>query len=131
MALLHDDFMVACLEAGQLLADPGKYPTAPFASLVDYTSRKALILATENQITADVNSVAGKNRAGIVACVRADHSLTVAAVALLDGLPGDVAAGVAMRYYAGFLVVAQDCCTPQICFNIGKLGKENLAFWVT
>jgi hypothetical protein len=99
--------MDACLEAGQKLADPSEYPTAPFASLVDCTSRKALILATEKQITADVNSVAGKDRAGIAACVRADHSLTGAAAAILDGLPGDVAAGIAMRYYAGFLCMAK------------------------
>src|SRR6266851_2446883 len=99
--------MQTCLEAGWLLADPHQVPTVPAGSIADQVAREKLVQEVENQITADINAIQGMLIPSVVACVRSDHSLTGAAAGNLPGLLPDVAAGIAMRFYAGFLEMAK------------------------
>jgi hypothetical protein len=99
--------MQTCLEAGWHLADPQQVPTVPAGSLADQAAREKLVQEVENQITADINAIQGMLIPSVVACVRADHSLTRAAAANLQGILPDVAVGIAMRFYAGFLDMAK------------------------
>ncbi len=102
-----DLLMSVCLQAGQQLADPARHPSPPAGCLGDDAAREKLVKEVENQITADIHAILGMMIPRVVACVQADHSLTGAASANLPGLPPDEAAGVAMRFYAGFLDIAK------------------------
>src|SRR5262249_39796367 len=99
--------MNVCREAGEQLADPNSFPAPPTGALADQTAKIKLVEDTESQITTDINAVLGMLIPSVVASIRADHSLNNAADICLPGLPANVAAGRAMRFYAGFLDMAK------------------------
>jgi hypothetical protein len=102
-----DLLMQICLEAGRGLADPLQVPTVPPGALADQAAREKLVQAVQDGLTADINAARGMLIPSVMACVRGDRSLTGAAAGNLPGLPPDVAAGVAMRFYDGFLDMAK------------------------
>jgi hypothetical protein len=104
---MGDLLMNVCREAGEKLADPSKFRALPSGALADQAAKIKLIEGTEKQITTDINAVLGMLIPGVVACICADHSLNHASDASLPGLPMNVAAGIAMRFYAGFLDMAK------------------------
>jgi hypothetical protein len=103
---MGDRLMNACREAGEMLADPKTYPNLPAGTLADEAARIKFVTETEVEIDREVRA-AGCVAAEAAKRARANAALNSQAEVSLPGLPPNVAAGMAMRYYAGFLDMAK------------------------
>jgi hypothetical protein len=103
---MGDRLMEACREAGEMLADPKTYPTLPAKALGDEAARTKFVTETEVEIDREVRA-SGCIASEAAKRARANATLNDKAQESLPGLPPNVAAGMAMRYYAGFLDMAK------------------------
>lgn len=106
---MGDPLMNLCREAGEQLADPRCFPTLPSAVLTDNATKIELVTKTESHITNDIQISIPHigSLSDLVERVREDARLNAAADVNLPGKPVNVAAGMAMRFYAGFLDMAK------------------------
>jgi len=100
-----DHSMRLCREVGCHLATPRVFLTVPDGLLVDEASRATLIRGTEDHIQNAVN--ASMQVPIIMEKARANADLVTAANSSFPGVEADVAIGMAMRFYAGFLEMAK------------------------
>jgi hypothetical protein len=98
-----------CREAGELLAPPAQYPSLPPAALSDQAARIKLVTETENLIAGELYIPPDRIRfpTDTASRIRAGSPLNAAAEGNLGNLVATVAAGMAMRYYAGFFDMAK------------------------
>jgi hypothetical protein len=96
-------------EAGELLAPPPQHPTLPAGTLPDQVAKEKLVKETESLIAKLLNVAPGKilNPDPAAQRIRAGNPLNAAAEANLGNPGPNVAAGMAMRYYAGFFEMAK------------------------
>ncbi len=96
-------------QAGELLAPPAQYPILPAGSLPDQAAKEKLVETTENLIAAELDAGPGRilNPGPAAQKIRLGSPLNAAAEAILGALGANVAAGMAMRYYAGFFEMAK------------------------
>jgi hypothetical protein len=106
---MGDHLMRICREAGERIADPKKYPILPVGALPDGDAKAKLVKDVENLITKAIYSSPTIVRSvdEVVMLVRADMTMNALSEASLPGQPTNVAAGMAMRYYAGLLEMAK------------------------
>lgn len=98
-----------CREAGEMLAPPAQYPKLPAGALPDEAARIRLVTETENLIADELYVLLNRIRcpADTASRIRAGSPLNAAAEAILSKQEPNVAAGMAMRFYAGFFDVAK------------------------
>jgi hypothetical protein len=98
-----------CRQAGEMLAPPARYPNLPVGALPDEAARIRLITETENLIADELYISPNRIRspADTASRIRAGSPLNAAAEAILSNQGPNVAAGMAMRFYAGFFDVAK------------------------
>src|SRR4051794_18746559 len=98
-----------CREAGEMLAPPARYPNLPAGALPDEAARIRLVTETENLIADELHIPPDRIRlpADTASRVRTASPLNAAAEAILSNQGPNVAAGMAMRFYAGFFDVAK------------------------
>ena len=106
---MGDLLIMICREAGEQLADLTNYPTLPPGTLPDQAAKEKLVTDTENLITQAivVSPTQVRVSAAVVPLIRKDVQMNSLANATLPGQPTNVAAGMAMRFYAGFLHMAK------------------------
>jgi hypothetical protein len=106
---MADLFMAICWQAGVQLADPAHYPALPPGTLSGQAAKVKLITDTEDLITRAIVPAPNQVRAvaAVVSLVQSDAQLNSLSDASLPGQPAHVAAGMAMRCYAGFLHMAK------------------------
>ncbi len=102
-----DLLMQLCRSAGVALANPGEIPELPSGALPDRPAREKLVMSTEQQINDDIHAIQDMLLPSVIACVRADHSLVDAASDCFTTVSREVATGIAMRFYSGFLDMAK------------------------
>jgi hypothetical protein len=106
---MPDLFMETCRLVGEQLANPMDYPMLPVGSLPDECAIIKLVRDVETPITKAI--LISPNAIRPVACVVlvvcADTTLKGLAEASLPNQQPNVAVGMAMRYYAGFLEMAK------------------------
>jgi hypothetical protein len=98
--------MELCRLAGETLAPLDACISLPNGSLPDDTAKQKLVTAIEQLLTDEINGALGNIVPEIARRVSANGGLTKAATDNLGG-PPEVAAGLAMRFYAGFLSAAK------------------------
>jgi len=98
-----------CREAGEMLAPPARYPNLPAGALTDEAARIGLVTETEYLIADELYIPPDGIRfpADTASRIRAGSPLNAAAEAILSNQGPNVAAGMAMRFYAGFIDVAK------------------------
>jgi hypothetical protein len=98
-----------CREAGELLAPPLRYPVLPAGAIPDEGARIKLVTDTENLIAAELYTPPNYLRSSTdtASRIRAGSPLNATAEVSLGNLGANVAAGMAMRYYAGFFDMAK------------------------
>lgn len=96
-------------ETGEILAPVPAYPCLPCGKLLDEGAKIALVTTTEQLIANELHVPLNPIRSAIDAAarIRAGSPLNAAAEACLGVLGPNVAAGMAMRYYAGFFEMAK------------------------
>jgi hypothetical protein len=106
---MPDWLMETCRQAGEQLADPTKYPTLPRGTLSDQVATSKLVTDVENLITKAIAVSPTQIRTvpEVVRLMRADPLMNDLAEGSIPRQPTSVAAGMVMRYYAGFLEMAK------------------------
>jgi hypothetical protein len=106
---MSDYLITICREAGEQLADLKNHPTLPPGALPDQAAKAKLVTDTENLITQAI--VVSQNQvrvpAAVVPLIRNDAQMNALSDASIRGQPPNVAAGMAMRFYSGFLFMAK------------------------
>jgi hypothetical protein len=98
-----------CRETGEILAPPTQHPSLPAGTLPDQAAKEKFVKETEGLIDKELNIAPNliKNPGPAAQQVKAGSPLNAVAEANLGNRGPNVAAGMAMRYYAGFFDMAK------------------------